>query len=84
MDCSGECFGSSVFDECGVCGGYGESCSAFGDVNDDGVLNIQDVIVIVNWVMDGVYDISADVNNDSNIDVLDILIIVNRIINIWS
>jgi hypothetical protein len=27
MDCNGDCFGSAVIDECGVCGGDGSSCA---------------------------------------------------------
>ena len=27
MDCSGECGGSAVEDDCGVCGGDGSSCN---------------------------------------------------------
>ena len=53
-----------------------------GDVNNDGLINIQDVIVTVNIVLGSLeYNQSADMNNDNAIDVLDIISIVNIILN---
>ena len=52
-----------------------------GDVNYDGILNIQDVILLVNVVMDNGYNNSMDVNFDNTIDILDIIQIVNMIIS---
>ena len=52
-----------------------------GDINDDYIINIQDVVIIVNNI---VYDVdinynAADMNDDGNIDILDIIIIINII-----
>ena len=53
-----------------------------GDVNNDGLINIQDVIVTVNIVLGSLeYNQSADMNNDNTVDVLDIISIVNIILN---
>ena len=53
-----------------------------GDVNIDGVINIQDVIVTVNIVLGSLeFNQSADMNSDNSIDVLDIISIVNIILN---
>ena len=53
----------------------------FGDVNDDGNINIQDVILTVNIILDSLnYNQAADLNEDGNIDVLDVISIVNLIL----
>lgn len=58
----------------------------YGDANDDGVINVLDIIVIINYVMGGNPDPfnfeAADVNNDSNINVLDIIFETNVIMEI--
>lgn len=49
------------------------------DVNRDGVVNIQDVILCVNIIL-GISDGSADVNMDEDTDVQDLIEIVNEIL----
>ena len=52
-----------------------------GDVNEDGILNIQDLILIVNMVLLGEYSMIADMNVDGVIDILDIVQVVFIIMN---
>jgi hypothetical protein len=53
-----------------------------GDVNDDGVINILDVVSTVNIVLgDADWVDAADYNGDSIINILDIVSIVNVILN---
>jgi hypothetical protein len=56
-----------------------------GDVNQDGIINVLDIVTIVNFILD--YSepdfqasIAADINEDGVINVLDIIAIVNIII----
>jgi len=57
-----------------------------GDVNDDGALNVLDIVQIVNFVL-GNLEFSAtqieaaDVNDDDMVNVLDIVTLVNMILN---
>ena len=57
-----------------------------GDVNNDGVVNILDVIQTVNIILGAnpiptEYELwTADMNQDGNIDILDIVLIVNTIL----
>ena len=54
----------------------------YGDVNDDGNINIQDVILTVNIILDSTFfNEAADLNLDGFIDVLDVINIVNIILN---
>ena len=55
--------------------------SLLGDVNDDGVINILDIIQLVNIIL-GIenYNSMADVNSDGIINVLDIIMLVNLIL----
>jgi len=51
-----------------------------GDINNDGTINVQDIIVIVNIILSGQINSSADINNDGNIDILDVIVLVNMIL----
>ena len=53
-----------------------------GDVNEDGEINVIDIVVTVELILTGgVFNVSADLNGDENIDILDIVEIVNIILN---
>ena len=56
-----------------------------GDVNDDGVVNIQDIIMVIGSIL-GTVDLGdneslADVDQDGTVDILDIVQIINIILN---
>ena len=53
----------------------------YGDVNEDSIVNIQDIILVVNLVLTSQYNASADLNYDNTINVLDIIGLVNLILN---
>ncbi len=65
-------------------GGGGGECDPAGDVNDDGVVNVLDVVVTVNIILcpdcPGSDDPCADVNGDGAVNVLDVVLIVNIIL----
>ena len=52
-----------------------------GDVNDDGEINILDIVSLINLILDNSYLSTADLNNDSIINVLDVVQLVNIILN---
>ena len=52
-----------------------------GDVNNDGVVNVLDVVLIVNSILENEYEDSGDVNADGSLDVLDIVQLINMILN---
>jgi hypothetical protein len=55
---------------------------ALGDLNQDTIINILDVILVINIIL-GIDDFNnlADINIDNNIDILDVVLIVNIILN---
>jgi len=57
------------------------SSSLPGDLNDDGTVNILDVVLLVNIVL-GIEDFNpaGDMNTDGLINVLDVVILVNIIL----
>jgi len=62
------------------------SCSEIGDVNFDLVINIQDIIHLITFILeiespDYQQRIASDVNSDGLLDVLDIIELVEQIIN---
>ena len=54
---------------------------SIGDVNEDGILNILDILLTVNVVMDYEYNELGDVNEDGVLNILDILVMVNWVLN---
>jgi hypothetical protein len=52
-----------------------------GDINGDGSVNVQDIILIVNMILDGDYSAVADLNGDGSVNVQDIILIVNMILD---
>jgi len=80
IDDLGQCCTPPDVDACGVCNGDG----ANGDSNGDGVINVIDLVVIIDWILSDMYPeyalCLADFNNDGLINVTDIILIVNSII----
>ena len=52
-----------------------------GDINNDFIINILDVIVIINLILDGEELAIADMNYDGVLNVLDIISIINIILD---
>jgi len=66
-----------------LCGeGYYDDTIAIGDLNDDGIINVLDIVILVNLVLGGGnYNPTADVNEDGINNILDIVILVNIVLN---
>ena len=54
-----------------------------GDLNDDGNINILDIVILANYILDpSIPELDgADMNIDGNIDVLDVVQLVNIVLN---
>ena len=52
-----------------------------GDVNEDSIVNIQDVILLVSSILNGQTDDNGDVNADGTVNILDVIQIVNIILS---
>ena len=58
--------------------------SMLGDVNDDGAVNVLDVVLLVNLILNGNYpddNPQADVNGDEMLNVLDVVSLIGIILN---
>ena len=54
-----------------------------GDINQDSVLNILDIVAIVNLIMaNSEYNALADLNGDNIINILDVILLVNTILDL--
>ena len=55
-----------------------------GDLNFDEIVNIQDIILVISYIIGTINDIDwfddGDMNNDMSIDILDVIAIVNNIL----
>ena len=52
-----------------------------GDIDFNQVVNIQDIILLINYILSSSYSFSADVNNDGIANIQDVIILVNIILN---
>ena len=52
-----------------------------GDVNNDEVVNILDIVQLANMILSGEYTENADLNSDGSVNILDIVQIVNIILS---
>jgi hypothetical protein len=51
-----------------------------GDINEDGELNILDIVSLVNLVLAEEYNSNGDINGDGSLNILDIVSLVNLIL----
>ncbi len=57
------------------------NCLTSPDINSDGYINIQDIIIVVNHILEISYDIPCiDLNQDEILNILDIIFIINSIL----
>ncbi len=54
---------------------------SLGDINNDGSIDVLDIVSSVNLILNNEYNNSADLNSDNSINVLDIVQLVNIILN---
>ncbi len=52
-----------------------------GDLNQDFIINISDVVLLINLILSNNYMESGDMNNDGNTNVQDVIILVQSILN---
>ena len=62
------------------CGGGTCRIIETGDINDDGTINVIDVVLLVNIILDNEWNISGDINSDGTINVIDVVMLVNIIL----
>ena len=55
--------------------------SLYGDISGDNQINIQDVILLINYILSGIYNDIADFNLDGQLNVLDVIELVNLILD---
>ena len=51
-----------------------------GDMNNDGIANVADVVLLVNYILSNEYELSGDMNNDGLLNVIDIVQLINIIL----
>ena len=52
-----------------------------GDINNDSIINILDVIETINLILQNNYDVIVDMDNDQQVNILDIIQLINIILN---
>ena len=63
-------------------GNYCPNAYGTGDINQDGIINVLDVIQVVNIVLgQSDMNLQADMNNDATVNIQDIIIVVNIILS---
>ena len=54
--------------------------SSLGDINDDGGIDVLDIVSLINLILDEGYQSNADINEDGNLNVLDVVSLINIIL----
>ena len=79
------CGGGIVQIDNSYCDGNASYCEEviyeLGDINQDNIINIQDVVIVIHLILDGEINLLADLNLDGSVDVLDVIQLVNMILN---
>ena len=52
-----------------------------GDINGDGILDISDLIIIIDFILEEIYDQNGDINYDGGLNIQDIVILANVILD---
>ena len=52
-----------------------------GDISGDGVLDVSDLIIIVDFILEDIYDENGDMNFDEGLNIQDIALILNAILS---
>ena len=60
---------------------YDYFISIQGDINQDNIVNILDIVLLVNWILENNYENNGDLNLDGIVNILDIVQLVNIILN---
>ena len=56
--------------------------SSLGDINDDNLINVLDIIMVVNMILGEISPlVSADLNLDGIVNVVDVIQLINIILN---
>ncbi len=69
-------YGNSLQTEWGDCA----SPSLMGDLNNDGSLDILDLVALANLILNEEFDLNGDMNGDGQLNILDIVSLVNTIL----
>ena len=75
VPCEGGVYIDPPEDEC--C----STCVLYGDINQDGILNVIDAVEMVSLVINNNYDSISDINNDNSVNVLDVVLLIDLILN---
>ena len=51
-----------------------------GDISQDSIINVQDIIIVVNLILNNEYNYLADMNYDNIVNIIDVLQMVNIVI----
>jgi uncharacterized Ntn-hydrolase superfamily protein len=51
-----------------------------GDINQDGVLNISDLIILIDFILEEIYDSNGDMNDDEGLNIQDIILMLDIIL----
>ena len=61
------------------------SCSEIGDINNDAIINVQDIIILVSFILNSNIDdyqqlVVSDINGDGVVNIVDVVVLVDSIL----
>jgi len=56
-------------------------CNNGGDISDDGIINVQDIVLLINCILYDNCMSCSDLNNDGGVDIVDVVLLINIILS---
>ena len=78
MNSGSSCTGGTFQIDYGYCE---DSLYQLGDINQDSIVNVQDIIILVSTILNAQSNDSGDLNSDGVVNILDVVQIVNIILS---
>ena len=73
--------GTRLSASCTVTVDIASTSSIPGDVNEDGDVDVADIVAVINYVLAASTDAAGDVNEDGDVDVADIVAVINYVLS---
>ena len=55
--------------------------NSWGDLDNNGSINVADIVLLVDWILNGNNNLDGDLDQNGNVNVADIVLLISYILN---